>query len=59
MVNRIVQLDGDIVYKLYSIYRESGHPLGKNRRGRKKWISRFVHKVLRKKIDEQKLDNLG
>lgn len=26
----------------HNLYRQSGHPLGKSRRGRKKWVKRYV-----------------
>jgi len=56
MRTRRVQLEGDVVEDLFNIYRDKGYPLGKNRRGRKKWASRFVNRLLAQFIKDEGLD---
>lgn len=40
------QLDVDVISMLQSKYTELHYPLGKSRRGRKKWIKRYIVKAL-------------
>lgn len=52
-----ITLEEDVVEILFGIYRDKGHPLGKNRRGRKKWITNFVIGALKRLIEKENLDN--
>lgn len=38
-------------FKLW--YQKHGHPLGKTRRGRKKWLKNEFQRVLRKIVDNE------
>jgi len=40
----IIVLENDLIKDLFQIYDEKGKPLGKNRRGRKKWVKRYIIK---------------
>jgi hypothetical protein len=50
---KTIQLDGDIVERLFAVYRKYGHPYGKNSRKRKKWITRYAQYLLRQLIQER------
>lgn len=51
-----ITLEEDVVERLFEIYKEHGHPLGKNRRKRKKWIARFVIKIFTDRLAKEDID---
>lgn len=42
----IIPIEHDVWVELFKLYARLGHPLGKSRKGRKKWLKKFVLKTL-------------
>ena len=56
MPNIPIDLDTDVIDDLSDAYRDNGYPLGKSRRGFKKWMKRFIIKSLTEYVRKY-LDN--
>lgn len=42
----MAQIIINLTEALSNTYKRANHPLGKNRRGRKKWLKRFIVKAI-------------